>query len=120
AVMKLLPFQKKDFLGIFKAMKGKPVTVRLLDPPLHEFVTLDDNQVKELANHMGLKPEDVKNRIAQLHELNPMLGHRGCRLGIAYPEITEMQATAILSAAAELAKKKISVLPEIMIPLVGH
>ncbi|MBX3176026.1 MAG: pyruvate, phosphate dikinase [Candidatus Hydrogenedentes bacterium] len=120
AVMKLLPFQKKDFLGIFKAMAGKPVTVRLLDPPLHEFVTLDESQVKELAKHMGLKPEQVQARIAQLHELNPMLGHRGCRLGIAYPEITEMQATAILSAAAELATKKIKVLPEIMIPLVGH
>ena len=120
AVMKLLPFQKKDFLGIFKAMKGKPVTVRLLDPPLHEFVTLDASQVKELAKHMGLKPAEVNNRIAQLHELNPMLGHRGCRLGIAYPEITEMQATAILSAAAELSKKKVNVLPEIMIPLVGH
>ncbi|MCF6286599.1 MAG: pyruvate, phosphate dikinase, partial [Candidatus Hydrogenedentes bacterium] len=100
AVMKLLPFQKKEFLGIFKAMKGKPVTIRLLDPPLHEFVTLDAAQVKQLAKHMGLKPADITTRIAQLHELNPMLGHRGCRLGIAYPEITEMQATAILSAAA--------------------
>ena len=120
AVMKLLPFQKKDFLGIFKAMAGKPVTVRLLDPPLHEFVTLDAEQVKELAKHMGLKPEQIESRIAQLHELNPMLGHRGCRLGIAYPEITEMQATAILSAAAELASKKVKVFPEIMIPLVGH
>ncbi len=120
AVMKLLPFQKKDFLGIFKAMAGKPVTVRLLDPPLHEFVTLNDEQVHELAKHMGLKPADINNRIAQLHELNPMLGHRGCRLGIAYPEITEMQATAILSAAAELTKKKVKVFPEIMIPLVGH
>ena len=120
AVMKLLPFQKKDFLGIFKAMAGKPVTVRLLDPPLHEFVTLDDGQVKELADHMGLSVKQVNDRIAQLHELNPMLGHRGCRLGIAYPEITEMQARAILEAAAELTKKKIKVLPEIMIPLVGH
>jgi len=120
AIMKLLPFQKKDFLGIFKAMAGKPVTVRLLDPPLHEFVTLDEAQVKELAKHMGIKPAEIESRIAQLHELNPMLGHRGCRLGIAYPEITEMQATAILSAAAELSKKKVHVLPEIMIPLVGH
>jgi len=120
AVMKLLPFQKKDFLGIFKAMKGKPVTVRLLDPPLHEFVTLDDDQVRELADHMGLSIKDVKDRVHSLHELNPMLGHRGCRLGIAYPEITEMQARAILEAAAELTKKKVKVLPEIMIPLVGH
>ena len=120
AVMKLLPFQKKDFLGIFKAMAGKPVTVRLLDPPLHEFVTLNEEQVHELAKHMGLQPHDITTRVAQLHELNPMLGHRGCRLGIAYPEITEMQATAILSAAAELTKKKVKVFPEIMIPLVGH
>jgi pyruvate,orthophosphate dikinase len=120
AVMKLLPFQKKDFLGIFKAMAGKPVTVRLLDPPLHEFVTLDDEQTKELADHMKLPVAKVKERIAQLHELNPMLGHRGCRLGIAYPEITEMQARAILEAAAELQAKKTKVLPEIMIPLVGH
>jgi len=120
AVMKLLPFQKADFLGIFKAMAGKPVTVRLLDPPLHEFVTLDDAQVKELAAHMGIPVQTVKDRVHSLHELNPMLGHRGCRLGIAYPEITEMQARAILEAAAELTLKKVKVLPEIMIPLVGH
>ncbi|MFM1921385.1 MAG: pyruvate, phosphate dikinase [Candidatus Hydrogenedentota bacterium] len=120
AVMKLLPFQKKDFLGIFKAMAGKPVTVRLLDPPLHEFVTLDDAQVKELAAHMKISEQKVRDRVHALHELNPMLGHRGCRLGIAYPEITEMQARAILEAAAELTAKKVKVLPEIMIPLVGH
>ncbi len=120
AVMKLLPFQKKDFVAIFNAMKGKPVTIRLLDPPLHEFIAMDDGQIKELASDMGLRPAAIKRRIAQLHELNPMLGHRGCRLGIAYPEITEMQATAILSAAAELLKRKKNVLPEIMIPLVGH
>ncbi len=120
AVMKLLPFQKKDFLGIFKAMAGKPVTVRLLDPPLHEFMTLDDAQKKQLADHVGRSVKDVEARIEQLHELNPMLGHRGCRLGTVYPEITEMQARAILEAAAELGKKKTKVLPEIMIPLVGH
>ena len=120
AVMKLLPFQKKDFLDIFSVMKGRPVTIRLLDPPLHEFISLDGAQIEELAVYMGLPPADINRRIAQLHELNPMLGHRGCRLGIAYPEITEMQATAILSAAAELVKKKKKVLPEIMIPLVGH
>jgi len=119
AVMKLLPYQKKDFIGIFKAMAGKPVTVRLLDPPLHEFVTLDDKQVKELAEQIGKEPAAIKARIAALHELNPMLGHRGCRLGIAYPEITEMQARAILEAAAELTAKKVKVFPEIMIPLVG-
>ncbi|MFP4502184.1 MAG: pyruvate, phosphate dikinase [Candidatus Hydrogenedentota bacterium] len=122
AVMKLLPFQKKDFLGIFKAMKGKPVTVRLLDPPLHEFVGSlleDKKELEKLAKHVGQKPDEVKARIHELHEFNPMLGHRGCRLGIAYPEITEMQARAILEAAAELQKKKVKVLPEIMVPLVG-
>ncbi len=120
AVMKLLPFQRADFVGIFKAMAGKPVTVRLLDPPLHEFVTLDDGQMKELSRQINVPVDTIRARIAQLHELNPMLGHRGCRLGIAYPEITEMQARAILEAAAELTKQKIKVLPEIMIPLVGH
>ncbi len=120
AVMKLLPYQKSDFLGILKAMAGKPVTIRLLDPPLHEFVTLHDEQIMELSEEINVPVSKIRARIAQLHELNPMLGHRGCRLGIAYPEITEMQATAILEAAAELTKKKIKVAPEIMIPLVGH
>jgi pyruvate,orthophosphate dikinase len=120
AVMKLLPYQKSDFTGILKAMAGKPVTIRLLDPPLHEFVTLDDGQIEELSAQIGVPAARIKARIAQLHELNPMLGHRGCRLGIAYPEITEMQATAILEAAAELTKQRVKVLPEIMIPLVGH
>jgi pyruvate,orthophosphate dikinase len=119
AVMELLPFQKEDFKGIFKAMEGKPVTIRLLDPPLHEFMTLNDSQMTDLASHVGLDKNQVKKRIAGLHELNPMLGHRGCRLGIAYPEITEMQARAILEAAVELTKEGISVSPEIMIPLVG-
>jgi len=120
AVMKLLPYQKSDFMGLFKAMAGKPVTIRLLDPPLHEFVTLDKAQIDELAGQIKVPADKIRARIAQLHELNPMLGHRGCRLGIAYPEITEMQATAILEAAAELTKKKVKVLPEIMVPLVGH
>ena len=119
AVMKLLPYQKADFLGIFKAMAGKPVTVRLLDPPLHEFVTLDDAQIQDLSKRINVPPARIKARIHELHELNPMLGHRGCRLGIAYPEITEMQARAILEAAAELQKKKVKVFPEIMVPLVG-
>ena len=119
AVMELLPFQKEDFKGILTAMVGKPVPIRLLDPPLHEFMTLTDDQVSELANHVGLDRSKVEKRIAGLHELNPMLGHRGCRLGIAYPEITEMQARAILEATAELTKADISVFPEIMIPLVG-
>ena len=120
AVMKLLPYQKADFLGILKAMAGKPVTIRLLDPPLHEFVTLHDEQIMELSDEINVPASKIRARIAQLHELNPMLGHRGCRLGIAYPEITEMQATAILEAAAELTKQGVKVLPEIMIPLVGH
>jgi pyruvate,orthophosphate dikinase len=117
--MKLLPYQKEDFLGIFKAMAGKPVTVRLLDPPLHEFVTLDNKQIQELSEKIKVPTARIKARIQQLHELNPMLGHRGCRLGIAYPEVTEMQARAILEAAAELQKKKVKVFPEIMVPLVG-
>ena len=120
AVMKLLPYQKSDFLGLFKAMGAKPVTIRLLDPPLHEFVTLTDAQIDELSGQINVSSDKIRTRIAQLHELNPMLGHRGCRLGIAYPEITEMQAQAILEAAAELAKDKIKIVPEIMIPLVGH
>jgi len=126
AVMKLLPYQKKDFRGIFKAMGGRPVTIRLLDPPLHEFVgsLVDDGQptkeLRELSREIKVPVKKIMERIEVLHEFNPMLGHRGCRLGIAYPEITEMQARAILEAAAELTKKKIKVQPEIMIPLVGH
>ena len=119
AVMELLPFQKEDFKGILKAMEGKPVTIRLLDPPLHEFITLTSDQIKELATHVGQEKSKVEKRISGLHELNPMLGHRGCRLGIAYPEITEMQARAILEATAELTQEGITVFPEIMIPLVG-
>ncbi len=119
AVMGLLPFQKEDFKATLKAMEGKPVTIRLLDPPLHEFITLDDNQVNELAGNIGLDASIVRQRIASLHELNPMLGHRGCRLGIAYPVITEMQARAILEATAELIMDGLNILPEIMIPLVG-
>ena len=118
-VMELLPFQKEDFKGILKAMEGKPVTIRLLDPPLHEFITLSDEQIIELASSIGIDESIVKQRITSLHELNPMLGHRGCRLGIAYPEITEMQARAILEATAELTNKGVKVFPEIMIPLVG-
>ena len=119
AVMELLPYQKEDFMGILQAMEGKPVTIRLLDPPLHEFMTLSEEQQQELANNLGVDVSIVKNRISMLHELNPMLGHRGCRLGIAYPEITEMQVTAILEATAELTQRGKSIMPEIMIPLVG-
>jgi len=119
AVMGLLPFQKEDFKETLKAMEDKPVTIRLLDPPLHEFITLEDEQINDLAKNIGIDSSIVSQRIASLHELNPMLGHRGCRLGIAYPEITEMQASAILEATAELIKDGLSVFPEIMIPLVG-
>ena len=119
AIMKLLPFQRQDFYGILKAMHDFPVTIRLLDPPLHEFVTLAEEQVKELAAELETDEEKLKTRIAALHELNPMLGHRGCRLGIAYPEITEMQARAIFEATAQLTKEGINALPEVMIPLVG-
>ena len=119
AVMELLPYQKEDFMGILEAMEGKPVTIRLLDPPLHEFMTLTDEQEHELAKNLNVDVITVKNRISMLHELNPMLGHRGCRLGIAYPEITEMQVAAILEATAELTQAGMSILPEIMIPLVG-
>ena len=119
AVMELLPFQKEDFKRILKTMEGKPVTIRLLDPPLHEFITLNEEQINELASSLEIDKSTVIQRINSLHELNPMLGHRGCRLGIAYPEITEMQATAILDATAELTKVGVNVLPEIMVPLVG-
>ncbi len=119
ALKKLLPLQKKDFKGIFKAMNGLPVTVRLLDPPLHEFIPKTPAEVKELAAKLGIKPGDLKKKAESLHELNPMLGHRGCRLGITYPEIYDMQVEAIMSAACEVAKAKVKVEPEIMIPLVG-
>jgi pyruvate, orthophosphate dikinase len=119
AVMKLLKFQQKDFEGIMSAMEGLPVTIRLLDPPLHEFVALDEKQIRELAHRLKIPEMVLKARIENLHELNPMLGHRGCRLGIAYPEISEMQARAIFQATANLTKKKKKVYPEVMIPLVG-
>ena len=119
AIMKLLPFQRNDFKGILSAMSPHPVTIRLLDPPLHEFMTLTDDQKNELAAELNISNEKLDNRIKGLEELNPMLGHRGCRLGIAYPEITEMQSRAIFEAAAELTAADISVAPEVMIPLVG-
>lgn len=119
AVMKLLPFQREDFYEILKTMHDFPVTIRLLDPPLHEFVTLAEDQIEELAGELGTDEEKLKARIDALHELNPMLGHRGCRLGIAYPEITEMQARAIFEATAQLTKEGVNALPEVMIPLVG-
>ena len=120
AIMKLLPFQRKDFTEIFEAMNGNPVTIRLLDPPLHEFTPNEPAQIKALAKDLKISPKELQDRVNQLHELNPMLGHRGCRLGITYPAITEMQARAIFEAAANCQKRKIKVLPEIMVPLVGH
>ena len=119
ALKKILPYQKADFIGIFKALKGFPATIRLLDPPLHEFVPHDDASQAALAKKLGITKEKVQARVAALHEFNPMLGHRGCRLGIAYPEITETQVRAIFEAAAEVQKKGIKVKPEVMIPLVG-
>ena len=119
ALAKLLPIQTEDFKGIFRAMEGLPVTVRLLDPPLHEFVPQTEAGQIELAKAMGVEPKVVHDRVEQLHELNPMLGHRGCRLGNTYPEITEMQTRAILGACLELKKEGIETHPEIMVPLVG-
>lgn len=119
ALAKLLPYQKSDFLGIFKAMKDLPVTIRLLDPPLHEFLPHDDEAVQELAKDLGVSLEELKQTIEGLSEMNPMLGHRGCRLGITYPEIYAMQARAIFEATAELTKEGDTVIPEVMIPLVG-
>jgi pyruvate, orthophosphate dikinase len=117
ALDKLLPFQRRDFIGIFKAMDGFPVTIRLIDPPLHEFVPHDHAKQAELAKELGLSVETVARRVEQLHEANPMLGHRGCRLSITYPEILEMQVRAIIEAAIECHKNRVKVLPEIMIPL---
>jgi pyruvate,orthophosphate dikinase len=119
ALEKLLPFQREDFEGIFEALEGLPATIRLLDPPLHEFLPHDHAQQSALANKLGIKQEDISKRVHDLHEFNPMLGHRGCRLGIVYPEITEMQARAIFEAAAKVQAKGIKVRPEVMIPLVG-
>jgi pyruvate,orthophosphate dikinase len=119
ALDKLLPYQRRDFLGIFEAMEGLPVTIRLLDPPLHEFLPTEPEQMQSLARDMNVDVDRIRLRVLALHEQNPMLGHRGCRLGITYPEITEMQSRAILEAASELVKKGRKVLPEIMVPLVG-
>jgi len=119
ALAKLLPYQREDFIGIFKAMHGLPVTIRLLDPPLHEFLPHTEKEQAELAHSLGLSLDQVRQRVAQLHEANPMLGHRGDRLAVTYPEILEMQVRAIIEAACECKKLKIAVLPEIMIPLAG-
>jgi pyruvate,orthophosphate dikinase len=119
ALKKLLPLQRGDFEGIFTAMDGLPVTVRLLDPPLHEFLPQDAASQAEMAKRLGVKPAVVKAKVDQLHEFNPMLGHRGCRLSITYPAIARMQARAIIEAALNVKKKGKKALPEIMVPLVG-
>ena len=119
ALAKILPYQREDFEGIFEAMNGLPVTIRLLDPPLHEFVPHEPENQKEMANEMGISVEEVKIKVDSLAEFNPMLGHRGCRLGITYPEITEMQTRAIIEAALNCKAKGIETKPEIMVPLIG-
>jgi pyruvate,orthophosphate dikinase len=119
ALAKLLPYQREDFIGIFREMNGLPVTIRLLDPPLHEFLPHSEKDQAELASSLGKSLEQVKNRVNQLHESNPMLGHRGDRLAVTYPEILQMQVRAIIEAACMVKKEKIRVLPEIMIPLAG-
>ncbi|AKA69176.1 pyruvate, phosphate dikinase [Clostridium scatologenes] len=121
ALNKLLPMQREDFIGIYEAMEGKPVNIRLLDPPLHEFLPQEDEDIKDLAKEMGLKFESLKATIEGLHEVNPMMGHRGCRLPVSYPEMAEMQARAIIEAAIDVKKRKgYDIVPEIMIPLVGE
>ncbi|ACQ54165.1 pyruvate, phosphate dikinase [Clostridium botulinum] len=121
ALGKLLPMQREDFVGIYEAMAEKPVTVRLLDPPLHEFLPKDDEDIKELSKEMEVSFEELKNTVLSLHEFNPMMGHRGCRLTVSYPEMAEMQTTAIIEAAIEVTRNKgIKIKPEIMIPLIGE
>jgi pyruvate,orthophosphate dikinase len=119
ALKKILPFQKKDFVKIFKTMSGLPVTVRLLDPPLHEFLPKSEKEISRVANSLNISEHEIKSRINDLHEENPMLGHRGCRLAISYPEIYEMQCEAIFEALVECKKAKVTaIIPEIMIPLI--
>lgn len=117
---KLLPFQRQDFVDILKAMEGYPVTIRLLDPPLHEFLPQTDRDMHNLSHQINMPLEEIRSRVAQLHEANPMLGHRGCRLGISHPEIYEMQVAAIAEATAQLHAENVDARPEVMIPLVGH
>jgi pyruvate,orthophosphate dikinase len=119
ALDKLFPFQKSDFYGIFKEMEGYAVTIRTLDPPLHEFLPKTHEEAEELSQKIGVPADRIWDKVQELHETNPMLGHRGCRLGISYPEITEMQARAIIAAACEIAKEGGRAVPEIMIPLIA-
>lgn len=121
ALNELIPFQKADFKGMYEALEGKPMTVRYLDPPLHEFVPTDPQDIAELAKDMGLTPEEVQTRCNDLHEFNPMMGHRGCRLAVTYPEIAKMQTRAVMEAAIEVSQEKgYEIVPEIMVPLVGE
>lgn len=121
ALAKLLPMQREDFVGLYEAMEYRPVTIRFLDPPLHEFLPHEDEEIQELANDMGLTFEDLKATVESLHEFNPMMGHRGCRLAVSYPEIAEMQTRAVIEAAIEVKQNKgLNIVPEIMIPLVGE
>jgi len=119
ALSKILPYQREDFIGIFKELAGRPATIRFLDPPLHEFLPHEGSAQNDLAKKMGVPVEKIKQRVQELHEFNPMLGFRGCRLGIVYSEISEMQARAVFEAAVEVQKSGVKVNPEIMIPLVG-
>ena len=119
ALKKLEPLQKGDFKAIFKVMSGLPVTIRLFDPPLHEFLPKGDQEIKKVAKDLKISIKDLEKKVKTLHEVNPMLGHRGCRLAVTYPEIYRMQAQAIFEAACELAKEGLRVVPEVMIPLVG-
>ena len=121
ALAKILPMQREDFKGIYKAMEGRPVTIRFLDPPLHEFLPTKDEDIRALAETMGITFEELKNTVVGLHESNPMMGHRGCRLSITYPEIAEMQTRAVIEAAIEVRQETgLEIVPEIMIPLVGE
>ena len=119
ALEKILPYQRKDFEGLFEAMEGDPVVIRYLDPPLHEFLPHTDAEIKPLAESLGMSFEALKNRVESLKEFNPMMGHRGCRLAVTYPEIAKMQTRAVIEAAINVNKKGMNVTPEIMIPLVG-
>jgi pyruvate,orthophosphate dikinase len=119
ALAKLLPYQREDFEGIFTAMNGLPVTIRLLDPPLHEFLPHEDAAMKEVADNLGVDVGSVRRRVGMLKEANPMMGHRGCRLAVTYPEILAMQVRAIVEAAIDCDSKKVKAVPEIMIPLIG-
>ncbi|MEJ2720416.1 MAG: pyruvate, phosphate dikinase, partial [bacterium] len=119
ALEKILPMQREDFVGVFRAMDGKPVTIRLLDPPLHEFLPKEEAEIRSTAEDLGKSVDEIRNAISALQEFNPMLGHRGCRLGITFPEIYEVQVQAILEAAVIAKRDGVDVQPEIMVPLVG-